>query len=142
MVYVFKETKDQQKFNNARRLGKNVGEVRDEYREHLKSKNPKKCQGAVALYFIDKVKSKYSRKNYLNSYNKEMLLLIYVNAISLIKAGLQIEIRRFHTYGVFNSRKFISHFVPCTLMIDLVICVLFRKCLIYSCFCFKDVYFT
>lgn len=49
------ETKDQQKFNKARRLGKNVGEVRDEYREHLKSKNPKKCQGAVALYFIDKL---------------------------------------------------------------------------------------
>lgn len=62
VVHVFKGPKDEQKFDNARRLREFVGKVRDGYRQDLKSKVLKICQRGVALYFIDTVRSKYLKK--------------------------------------------------------------------------------
>lgn len=64
--YVFKETKDQRKFDKARRLNEFLCEIRRRYQEDFFSQNEKECQRAVALYFIDKVKSS---KNFLNSHH-------------------------------------------------------------------------
>lgn len=52
MVFVFKETKDRRKLNNARRLSRFIDELREKYGNDLESKDPKERQRAVALYFI------------------------------------------------------------------------------------------
>lgn len=49
--------KDWQKYETARRLKKCVDRIRNQYREDWKSKEMRIRQRAVALYFIDKVRS-------------------------------------------------------------------------------------
>ena len=49
--------KDWQKYETARRLKKCVDRIRTQYREDWKSKEMRIRQRAVALYFIDKVKT-------------------------------------------------------------------------------------
>lgn len=49
--------KDWQKYETARRLKKCVDRIRNQYREDWKSKEMRIRQRAVALYFIDKVKT-------------------------------------------------------------------------------------
>lgn len=49
--------KDWQKYETARRLKKCVDRIRAQYREDWKSKEMRVRQRAVALYFIDKVKT-------------------------------------------------------------------------------------
>nr|XP_056710187.1 DNA topoisomerase I, mitochondrial [Euleptes europaea] len=50
-----KGEKDWQKYEVARRLKKVVSKIRSQYRADWKSKEMKKRQGSVALYFIDKL---------------------------------------------------------------------------------------
>lgn len=52
--------KDWQKYETARRLKKCVDRIRAQYREDWKSKEMRVRQRAVALYFIDKVKTRVS----------------------------------------------------------------------------------
>lgn len=49
--------KDWQKYETARRLKKCVDRIRNQYREDWRSKEMRIRQRAVALYFIDKVKT-------------------------------------------------------------------------------------
>uniref|UniRef100_A0A8C7XZA4 DNA topoisomerase I n=1 Tax=Oryzias sinensis TaxID=183150 RepID=A0A8C7XZA4_9TELE len=55
-----KGEKDWQKYETARRLKKCVDRIRAQYREDWKSKEMRVRQRAVALYFIDKVKTRVS----------------------------------------------------------------------------------
>lgn len=63
--------KDWQKYETARRLKKCVDRIRNQYREDWKSKEMRIRQRAVALYFIDKVKTVTMR------WDKEHLLPYY-----------------------------------------------------------------
>lgn len=56
--------KDWQKYETARRLKKCVDRIRAQYREDWKSKEMRIRQRAVALYFIDKVRSCYCYLHY------------------------------------------------------------------------------
>ena len=56
-----KGEKDWMKYETARQLHKHIRGIRENYREDWRSKEMKIRQRAVALYFIDKVCSVFSR---------------------------------------------------------------------------------
>lgn len=62
-LFVFQGEKDWQKYEMARKLNKCVDKIRNQYREDWKSKEMKVRQRAVALYFIDKVRTVFSREH-------------------------------------------------------------------------------
>lgn len=55
-----KGEKDWQKYETARKLNKCVDKIRESYRDDFKSKEMRIRQRAVAMYFIDKVRTQHA----------------------------------------------------------------------------------